>query len=173
MFRGLLEKDVAAASLHLDTLKLLQTSLVQLKSHKSCLCCLMRTPEKVLSCKHALCDVCIQTFGRSSMSEKYTFAVQVCPLCGVPDEDAVFTFIPPTAGIRILTLDGGGVRGVVELAIIKQIHAGFSRLRIPLPEFFDYICGTSAGTSIPYNLYYAYRVRWPYCPWPFPYAMDT
>lgn len=122
----------------------------------------MRTPEKVSSYKHALCDVYIQTFGRSSLCEKYTFAVQVGPLYGVPDEDTVFTFIPPTAGIRILTLDGGSVRGVVELAVIKQIHAGFSRLRIPLLEFFDYICGTSAGTPIQYNLYYAYRVRWPY-----------
>lgn len=106
-FCDLLEQGVPVARLHLDTLKLLQTSLVELKSHRSCLCCLMRTPEKVLSCKHALCDVCVQTFGIPSVSEKYTFTIHACPLCGAIEDD-VFTFIPPTAGTRILTLDGGG-----------------------------------------------------------------
>lgn len=143
-----------AASLHWKTLKALQPALNELKSHRSCLCCLMRTPEKVLGCKHALCDVCIQTFGTPSISEKSTFILQSCPFCGAIDEDAVFNFIPPTAGIRILSLDGGGVRGIVGLTILKELHAEFSHLLLPLSHYFDYICGTSAGK--PYYILYYY-----------------
>lgn len=148
MFRALVsDEGTTAASLHRDTLKTHHTSLAELKSHRACLCCLMRSPEKVLGCGHALCDVCIQTFGIPSISEKYTFSMQSCPLCGIADNDAVFTFIPPSAGIRVLSLDGGGVRGVVELAILKEIHQKFAHLHLDLPDYFDYVCGTSAGKS--------------------------
>jgi len=56
--------------------------------------------------------------------------------------------------LRILALDGGGVRGVSELLILTNL---FKRIKFeendgqisgPLPEpwkYFDLICGTSTG----------------------------
>ena len=46
---------------------------------------------------------------------------------------------------RMLALDGGGIRGVLTLSILKKIEAVVGR---PLCEFFDYIAGTSTGAII-------------------------
>lgn len=123
----------------------MHSSLGKLKSHKTCLCCAIRMPEKVLSCGHAYCDICIQIFGTPSMTEKNTFSLHSCVLCGGNDAAATFSFIPPTAGIRILTLDGGGVRGIVELVFLEHLESKLSSLKAPLQSYFDFICGTSAG----------------------------
>jgi len=54
---------------------------------------------------------------------------------------------------RILSLDGGGVRGISALFILKEIMRQIARGRnqeaTPLPcEYFDLICGTSTGGLI-------------------------
>lgn len=61
--------------------------------------------------------------------------------------------------LRILSLDGGGVRGISSLYILKEIMAQASRQRAldrpneqrsnPRPcDVFDMICGTSTGGLI-------------------------
>lgn len=45
--------------------------------------------------------------------------------------------------LRLLCLDGGGVRGLASLYLLKQI---LSYVGNPKPcEFFDMMCGTSTG----------------------------
>ena len=51
---------------------------------------------------------------------------------------------PRLAAPRILALDGGGVRGVIELEILDAIEARLGS-RIPIHRFFDLIGGTSTG----------------------------
>ena len=51
---------------------------------------------------------------------------------------------PKYAGVRVLTLDGGGVRGIVELAILAQIERRVA-LGVPVRDLFDLIVGTSTG----------------------------
>ena len=46
---------------------------------------------------------------------------------------------------KMLALDGGGIRGVLTLSILKKIEA---LVRRPLCEYFDYIAGTSTGAII-------------------------
>ena len=46
---------------------------------------------------------------------------------------------------RMLALDGGGIRGVMTLSILKEIE---TQLKQPLWQFFDYIAGTSTGAII-------------------------
>lgn len=49
----------------------------------------------------------------------------------------------PERDLRLLCLDGGGVRGLASLYLLKQI---LSYVGNPKPcEFFDMICGTSTG----------------------------
>ena len=65
----------------------------------------------------------------------------------------------PGKPLRILSLDGGGVRGISTLYILKEIMRQIARdhdaenpqgpKNSPLPcEYFDLICGTSTGGLI-------------------------
>src|SRR5687768_1246482 len=53
---------------------------------------------------------------------------------------------------KILSLDGGGIRGVLTLEILleleKQLKAKFQNAHYRLSDFFDYIGGTSTGAII-------------------------
>lgn len=56
-------------------------------------------------------------------------------------------------GVRILALDGGGVRGLSSLmvleAIMKKIQLEQGLDEVPYPcAYFDLICGTSTGGLI-------------------------
>ena len=46
---------------------------------------------------------------------------------------------------RILSLDGGGVRGVITLQLLKHIEDSYN---IVLHEYFDMFAGTSTGALI-------------------------
>lgn len=60
----------------------------------------------------------------------------------------VMGFAPITAAqppIRILSIDGGGVRGIVPATILMQLEL---ELKKPVAEIFDYVAGTSIGGII-------------------------
>ena len=46
--------------------------------------------------------------------------------------------------MRVLSLDGGGVRGVISAAILEALEEEMG-LNIPIHQFFDLIVGTSTG----------------------------
>ncbi|KAF1840101.1 FabD/lysophospholipase-like protein [Cucurbitaria berberidis CBS 394.84] len=135
----------SASEVHRQILSTHHPHLANLKSHRSCFCCLLRMPEKVLACGHALCDPCIKIFGRRSHSEKNTYDISECVLCGVSYQNSTFRFVPPTAGIRVLSLDGGGVRGVVPLMFLEHLDNSLAPLGCSVKDHFDFVCGTSAG----------------------------
>lgn len=51
---------------------------------------------------------------------------------------------PDLSGIRLLSLDGGGVRGIIQLSILKRLEALID-LEMPFGELFDMMVGTSTG----------------------------
>lgn len=58
---------------------------------------------------------------------------------------------PVTRPRRILTIDGGGLRGVVAIAFLEEIERAISRQAghpVPLRDHFDLIGGTSTGAII-------------------------
>lgn len=68
-----------------------------------------------------------------------------CPFCGIKNECSPIGLIPPTAGIRVLSLDGGGMRGIIELIFLHRIEEVLDEIQIPVLDNFDFACGTSAG----------------------------
>jgi predicted patatin/cPLA2 family phospholipase len=55
--------------------------------------------------------------------------------------------VPGQRGLRILSLDGGGTRGVLSIAFLKEILKRVDRNLEPY-QMFDLICGTSTGGII-------------------------
>ena len=51
---------------------------------------------------------------------------------------------PPTAGVGLLSLDGGGVRGIVQTEILRMLEEKIG-LPIPIQEHFQLAAGVSAG----------------------------
>jgi hypothetical protein len=91
-----------------------------------------------------LCDQCIQIFGEEVIGAEQEYLVQPCLICSASNTKVV-RLKPSTAGTRILSLDGGGTRGVVSLASLEllQYHLGG---QCDIQDFFDFAVGTSAGT---------------------------
>lgn len=57
-------------------------------------------------------------------------------------------FLPPMSGrnINLLSLDGGGVRGLSSLIILKEIMESIDRENPPKPcDYFDLIGGSGSG----------------------------
>ena len=48
----------------------------------------------------------------------------------------------PKQGLRILSMDGGGMKGLATVQILKEIEKGTGKR---IHELFDLICGTSTG----------------------------
>ncbi|KAK4169827.1 hypothetical protein QBC43DRAFT_225424 [Cladorrhinum sp. PSN259] len=134
---------------------------LRLISHVTCFVCMHNVPERVLRCGHALCKPCIQSFAvptKGSMSGnglKSMYMLKYCPLN--PKSERWDTrpmrirFKPEEAGVRVLCLDGGGIRGIVELAILQAIERELGN-HVPVQDFFDLIVGTSTGGIIALGL---------------------
>ena len=116
-----------------------------LKSTLSCLFCLRRPPEHVLSCGHTMCDTCIQIFGVGIAGAEYCFAVSRCVLCLARTELSA-CLKPPGVGPCLLSIGGGGVRGVVALVFLSALQDCLG-LCYPLQEYFDSVIGTSSGMT--------------------------
>ena len=59
-----------------------------------------------------------------------------------------------TGGSRVLFLDGGGIRGLIQIEVLQQLEQKTGRKVI---ELFDWIVGTSTGAIIALGLVYG---RW-------------
>ena len=124
----------------------------QLKSNKTCFACLQFAPDHILRCGHGFCEECVKDFGLKSERYQYGITIDHCILCnegaGEPGPVHLVHLQPRCAGVRLLTLDGGGVRGIVEIAILEKIEHRVG-LGVPIRDLFDLIVGTSTGKNHP------------------------
>lgn len=116
-------------------------------SNTTCLGCLQKVPENVLRCGHAFCVECVRELGKEADTFESAWIFEVCPLCYKKTGENYSHLIrmkPRCAGARIVTLDGGGIRGIMELALIREIERRLA-LDIPFRDYFDLMIGTSTG----------------------------
>ena len=91
-----------------------------------------------------MCDVCVQIFGEAEPSE-YLFRVDLFILSRL--EHVKVSLKPPTAGTRVICIDGGGVRGAVALESLTCLQKAVGP-ECPLQGMFDIAFGTSSGMYI-------------------------
>lgn len=116
-----------------------------------CYGCLFGRPEYKLPCGHVICVSCVREFDESLRDKKYPgLAIHTsCILCGSSKQDTwpcEFQYLPDLSGIRVMSLDGGGVRGIIQLSILSRLEE-LLNIEMSLGEFFDLMVGTSAGES--------------------------
>lgn len=114
-----------------------------------CYGCLFGRPEYKLPCNHVLCSDCVREFDESPPETAYPGIAlhRSCILCESRAGDrwpTTLRYRPSLGGIRVLSLDGGGVRGIVELSILQRLEQLLD-FDMPLGEIFDLMVGTSAG----------------------------
>eukprot|EP01133_Synstelium_polycarpum_P014493 gene14493-17104_t len=108
------------------------TTIIEHNKHlyRVCIGCIKNVPTQTLACGHVLCvDCCEKLPGQ-------------CWICK-QRIDWISKEPPKSAGYRLLSLCGGGIPGVVECVILKEIQTLVHD--IPIVKLFDLIVGTGAG----------------------------
>ncbi|KAI0169236.1 hypothetical protein GGR52DRAFT_581416 [Hypoxylon sp. FL1284] len=121
-------------------------------SHSACFSCLRELPDYVLPCGHVLCLSCVRTYG--SVTSRTTVELKRCPLHVrdiVAEPPWVITMKPPSAGVRVLCLDSGGINGIVQLEVLRVLEKALGP-QLPIQLFFDLIVGTGMGGVIALGL---------------------
>ncbi|KAI0973070.1 hypothetical protein F4678DRAFT_37931 [Xylaria arbuscula] len=135
-------------------------SVASITSQRTCLACLSNTPTNMLPClpkQHCICEDCIRRYSRENTGN-VIIRITSCPLgCSLAKTPWTIRVKPPTAGARILSLDGGGIRGVAELAILSELERQVG-MEIRIQELFDLVIGTSTGGIIALGVF---EQNWP------------
>ena len=92
-----------------------------------------------------MCEPCVQVFGQARSSAEYRYEIESCILCR--KGHATVSVKPPTAGTRILCIDGGGVRGIVPLGYLSLLQDALGQA-CSVQDMFDVAFGTSSGSFI-------------------------
>ncbi|KAF1948543.1 patatin-like phospholipase-like protein [Byssothecium circinans] len=147
-FEELSQDSKPALEIHRGNLRQFDACWRDIKSSSTCLCCLRRRPQYGLQCGHTICENCVLVFGECCIVDPWMFKMRNCLLCGtsMPEELTVKVH-PPTAGVGVLCIDGGGSRGVVPLELMKRIQDRIG-LSIPFQKFFKHLLTISCGLIV-------------------------
>jgi hypothetical protein len=130
-----------SAQAHLINSRRYSNFFEPVKTNLTCLTCLRHKPEHILACGHSLCDNCVRIFGNGMIGSEHQFAVPSCVPCQAQSGLVV------TAGVRILCVDGGGIRGIIPLNIMALLQT-LAGPDFHVQDLFDLKFGTSAGGTL-------------------------
>ncbi|KAL5344410.1 hypothetical protein ACLOAV_010670 [Pseudogymnoascus australis] len=136
--------DVSSAMWHLRMLSEFNRDWLTIRLENTCLVCLSGRPQYRLPCRHIICDNCVRRHG--DKSDVWNFEIRQCFLCKSDTPGVNIQVRPPTATARLLSIDGGGARGIIPLVFLQALE---ERIGLPYPVQgnFDFIFGTSSGKS--------------------------
>ena len=135
-----------ATRVHIESLVPYQGRLSKIASGIYCAACFLRAWDHILPCAHRICTLCLRACKSQEMMG-CRVKVSECPVCRQDlGAHCVVKYDPPTAPKRVLALDGGGIKGIIQLEILnrllKEMRLGSE---IHLTAYFDLIVGTSIG----------------------------
>ncbi len=144
-FASFIQGDhMTASRIHGDNLRRFESYWRQMRSDNTCLVCIRRKPQYGLPCGHSICENCVRVFGECNAKDSLVFEVHKCFLCGLKTAEMIVKVKAPGAGIRVLSIDGGGTRGIMPLQFLQLLQ---DRIGLPYPvqDNFDIAYGTSSG----------------------------
>lgn len=133
---------------HLSSLSSYHNFFKQQQNYQRlCTGCFFAYWDDMLPCQHGFCRDCTHNF---SLQWKHSGCIRMarCPVClDVFTKPFQIRPRPPTAGGRVLSLDGGGIKGIVELEILQQL-CDLVGGELSIDMLFDMVVGTSIGKLI-------------------------
>lgn len=121
-----------------------QPWLAARKPHRLCLACIQADPEHQLKCGHLICERCFASVSSWVERDPHLYKLEHCPFCSQSCQAAV-RVKPATAGLRVLSIDGGGIRAAIPIQFLCALEKAVG-LDMPIQEHFDLAYGTSSGT---------------------------
>ena len=140
-FSKMISHDQTSADLHASGFADSRLPWKDLRSNVTYLCYVQRKPENVASYGHAFCDTCVRIYGTQSTSIEHQYML-TCIICN--GGTLTVGLQPPTHGIRILSIDGGGTRGVIPLKYLAMLQETVGD-SCPVTSLFDLRFSTSSG----------------------------
>ena len=139
---SMIASGTPALQMHREKVASLDIDWAQMKSNETCFCCLSRMPEITLSCGHAICEVCVRNIGDETSAFDSQYRVDACMLCGTGK--LLVGLRPLTAGLRLLSIDGGGTLGVIAIGFMDVMQSMLGDIW-RIQDLFDVAYGTSVG----------------------------
>ncbi|KAM7411493.1 hypothetical protein PAMA_021469 [Pampus argenteus] len=120
------------------------------------------SPEALTACVEALNEHLIHYPSRKALMwqekaaitllrQRRTYRDNQALQSAIRETMALIGYVDPVKGhgIRVLSIDGGGTRGVVPLQVLKLLEAETGK---KIHQLFDYICGVSTGAVLAFML---------------------
>ena len=146
LFNDMISRGATSSQIHKDNLEGQQRYWNHTLCNKTCLLCIRRSPEHILPCGHSICDQCAQIFGERSLNGEYEYIIRKCILCG-SSRDLTVRLKPATAAARILSIDGGGPRGIIPLENLEMLQ-NILGPDLQICDMIDLAVGCSSGGLI-------------------------
>lgn len=126
--RTIVEHHKIILASHKDTFR-------QIRESEICLSCMLRpAANNLLTCGHALCNVCVVIHGSRCLVGSSPYTVKLCPLCLEPNSRSL-KLMPINCSWRVLVIDGGSP---VHYAVLQEIEESLGPCG-RIVEYFDYI----------------------------------
>lgn len=117
------------------------TGISNIYTRLACSVCLVQSSTFTLDCRHRLCNACVARIGQES--SPWRFQLASCLLCQSQTQSPLI-MKPPTAGLRVLQVDG--TRPMIMWQLLRELRQSTSLNSVPFWEHFDSALGNDFGT---------------------------
>ena len=145
-YSKIVKSRLYALAIHKANLLRARSIIQRIETTEICLTCILRRPDFQLPCNHSLCEICARDQAVAiGQPESAALEISRCLTC---DEEFIpplrLSVLPKTAGISLLSIDGGGVRIQIPMIILKALHEHLD-IGLQPSEMWDFAAGSSAG----------------------------